>query len=190
MSADAREKDAGDLLKFVKRLHDASVSLAAKLKFNKSFSKDGGVVCLYGSLIEHASSFITLVEHRQKTGSSSIFRSFLEAYVDFVNLEKDASYIKHCYATFYEQWLKVLRVSAGNQYLKDIAELDGRDAIVQNYKSELQKLEKENFRPLRVDERFRKAGLEAEYNSIYRLESGEAHNSLSALFQRHLSGRS
>src|ERR1700685_4564933 len=93
------QEDSKKLFVFVKHLHDKCIVLSRNLTFDKSFSKDGAVVCLYGSLIELTGGFTALVEKKIKAGTGLIFRSFLEAYVDFVNLNDDSSYIKNCYAT-------------------------------------------------------------------------------------------
>lgn len=175
------------MLNYLKKLHDECVDNAAALNFNKAFDKDGIVVCLYVTMIEHTGSFLTLAEKRQKAGMSLIFRSFLEAYVDFVNLDNNSEYINHSYATYHKKWIRVLKESAkGNAYLKSIGEYAGRDDRLKFHENELQRLANSNFAPLKVNQRFSAAGMEAEYNSIYSFESSEAHNDLSALIKRHL----
>ena len=186
MSSQA-EEEARRLLDFVRLLHDKCISLSQSLTFDKSFSKDGLVVCLYGSLVELAEGFVALLEKKLTAGTGPIFRSFLEAYVDFVNLNSDPDYIKHCYAKYHEQWERLLRASLeDNPYLKDISQLQDRDKILRDHASNLDRLKKEKFGPLSVADRFRRAGLEAVYKSIYSVQSSEVHNDVSALIRRHL----
>ena len=183
---DMPQTEPQKLLNFVKALHNQSISRSESLTFDKSFAKDGLVVCLYWTLIEYTGSFVTLVDKRQKTGSWSIFRSFLEAYVDFVNLDKDPNYFKHCFAKHHEQWAKALKASFGdNPYLAGIAAYKDRDKILKDHKSKLRRLTEEGFPPLSVYQRFLRAGMEDEYKSIYNFESREAHNDIGALFTRH-----
>src|SRR5262249_3090793 len=107
------EDEAAALLSFVKLLHNQCISLSSSLRFDKSFQRDGALLCLYGTLLEYTASFITLVDSKQRVGASSVFRSLLEAFADFINLNNDPSYIKHCLASDHEQWIKALKASKG-----------------------------------------------------------------------------
>ena len=176
-----------NLLEFVKALHDEALELARHAKFNKSFRADGVVVCLYATLIEHTGSMLALSERRLRTGMSSVFRSFLEAYVDFTNLNHDASYAKHINAKHHKEWVKVLRASKKpNPYLKSIGEFEGRDETLRQDEADLAQLQKEGFAPLSAYDRFCKAKMEDAYHSLYNFESSQVHNDLRALINRHV----
>lgn len=175
------------LLQFVKKLHDKCIELAGRLTFNKSFSQDGMVVCLYGTLLELTGSFVALADSKKKAGMSPVFRSFLEGYVDFKNISNDPSYINFAYAMHHKLWVKALTASKeNNPFLQGIAEYKERDSELKRHETELQKLRDKEFRPLQVHERFERAGMQTEYKSIYNFISGEVHNGIGALTGRHL----
>jgi hypothetical protein len=175
------------LLVFLNKLHDQSLELLRDLTFDKRLEADGYVVCLYASMIELAGGIVVLVEKDRWTALSTVFRTFLEAYVDFRNILADPTYIKNCYARHHEGWIKVLRDDAEpNPYLKAIHGHADRDAALQRHKSELERLRKEGFPPLNIFARFERAGMLNEYRSIYAFESDGSHNSLQALISRHV----
>jgi hypothetical protein len=176
-----------ELLTFLNKLHDQSLELAGNLTFDKSFEKDGMIVCLYGSLVELCGGLIVLIEKDRKSSVSCVFRTFLEAYVDFKNVLEDADYVKHCMAKHHQHWLRILKNSDDpNPYLDQIKNHPEFDATIKRHESSLKKLKDEGFKPLQVLSRFQKAGMEEEYRSIYAFESDGSHNSVQAMISRHL----
>ncbi len=173
-------------LEYLQKLHKAALDLAAQLKFDKSFEKDGVVVALYASLIEYTGSMCILINEQQKAGTSQIFRSFLEAYVDFKNLNEDPKYLNIIYAKYHQERVRALddRIE-GNPYLAQIAKHEEREEILRFHREKMEKLKEENYIPLNVRARFELANMLDEYSSIYHFESAQTHNNLSALLQRH-----
>ncbi len=175
-----------ELLNFLIKLHDQCLDLTRRLTFDKSFNADGIVVSLYGSLIELTGSLITLIESEKTAGVSSVFRTFLEAYVDFVIILNDRSYQNHYYAAYHKKWVALLQASKkGNRFLDSVAKMENLDQMIASHESELAKLKKMGFSPLPVFQRFNMAGMKDEYQSIYRFESGGVHNDLTTLLKRH-----
>lgn len=82
--------------------------------------------------------------------------------------------------------LKKILSNPENPYLKGIAEsvdiVDTKSAL----EAEIAALKCEGHEKLDVSERFAKAGLEGEYQSMYWLLCLHAHNNISALEDRHL----
>jgi hypothetical protein len=116
-----------------------------------------------------------------------VFRTFLEAYVDFKNMMENPAYIRNCYARHHDDWIKVLRNSNDpNPYLAGIRDHADYDAALQRHEKELQTLKDEGFQPLKIVNRFEKAGMMNEYRSVYHFESDGSHNSLQALIGRHI----
>ena len=175
------------LLEFTSRLHDRAVALAPLLKFNKSFDKDGLPVCLYATLIELTGGVVVLVEAERKAAASTVFRSFLEAYVELANYLSDPEYRNFGWATYYDKWLRIFKASVNaNPYLALVAERVNENDLVKNYRAHLDTLAKRGYAPLTVFQRFQKAKMEDEYRSIYVLASGWSHSDISALLQRHV----
>jgi hypothetical protein len=128
--------------------------------FNKSIRVDGAVVCSYGTLIEMTFGCLTLIGAGDQTCVSIVFRSFLEAAADFINLNEDKTYIEHLMMKNDEEWVKVLDIkNQTNPYLASIF----ADASIEERRSQfLQNIEKrkgQGIRSFNVRERFTKANL-------------------------------
>lgn len=177
-----------EIFDFIKRLHDASIRHSEHIVFDKKHPRHLHLVGLYGSLIELTGSLITLIEQKHRTGVPPVFRSIIEAYVEFANLHKDAEYGYYMDASYHEQWLKVLREAKKkpNPFLKDISELDNLDEQIREHEKVLKELKKKGYTPLNVFDRFEKAGMVNEYRSLYNFLSNDAHSNIRALVDRHL----
>lgn len=140
---------------------------------------------LFCSLIELAQSFFKLSNEHLNTGSLSIYRSFLEHYVDLVNLRNDESYVLIMELADAKSRLKQLeQAQAGNIYFKSIKSYanDGIPKI----KIEISELQdKLNKKMFHISEKFEMAGMINEYNGIYNLLCSDTHSSVSSLFNRH-----
>ena len=138
-------------------------------------------------MIELSRGIATLTELDLRTALSPVFRTFLEAYVEFKNMIEDPAYINHCYARHHHDWIRVLKESKDpNPYLAQIGNHASYDAVVQRHESGLQELKDGGFGPLKILNRFEKAGMANEYRSIYHFESDGSHNSLQAMIERHI----
>ena len=176
-----------ELLVFVNKLHDHSLELLRGLTFDKRFEADGLIVCLYASMIELTGGTVVLAGQDRWSALSAVFRTFLEAYVDFRNVLADPTYIKNCYARRHETWIKVLRQGEEpNPYLAGVHGHADRPAALQRHETELQRLKDEGFPPLKIITRFERAGMADEYRSVYAFESDGSHNGLQALISRHV----
>jgi hypothetical protein len=112
----------------------------------------------------------------------------LEAYVELKNLHEKAQYGYYMQASYLDQWLKVLKEAKDNPnpYLKDISRLSNLDAEITKNEAELTSLKNKGYSPLKVFERFQKAGMVPEYRSLYNFLSNDAHSNIRALVDRHL----
>jgi len=174
-----------EMLAFLKMLHDQCTELLRDIKFDKHPQKDGYVVCMYASMIELSGGIIALVDRGLKTSLSPVFRTFLEAYVDFKNAIQDRSYVKHCYARHHRDWIKVLSSERPNPFLAAMLAHEESGAALQRHKRDLEKLKEEWFGPLKVHQRFDRADMADEYLSVYHFERDAIHNSWQALLGRH-----
>lgn len=173
---------------FIKRLHDASIRHSEHIVFDKKHPRHLHLVGLYGSLVELTGSLITLIEQKHRRGVPPVFRSVLEAYVEFANLHKDAKYGYYMDASYHDQWLKVLREAKkkSNPFLKDISELDNLDEQIREHEKVLEELKNNGYTPLNVFGRFEKACMVNEYRSLYNFLSNDAHSNIRTLVDRHL----
>lgn len=175
-------------LDLLKKTHDSLLELSRKLIFDKSHPWHRNLVALYGSLIELSGSLLILLNEGGKIGVPSIFRTFLETYVEFHNLLKDKTYGFHMEAQYNDQWLKLLKEAAkgSNPYLKLIAELPDLLQKIAKMERELADLKAKGYSPLLVRDRFDRAGMLNEYYSMYNMLSTDTHGNIRALISRHI----
>lgn len=123
----------------IKESHDILLNAAEKLVFDKQHPWHRDLVALHGSALELTSSLITLMENNGATGVPSVFRTFLETYVELHNLAGNKSYGYHMEASYIEQWVKVLKEAkkGHNPFLEDISKLPNLDDLIAEHESEL-----------------------------------------------------
>ena len=175
-------------LGLLKKLHDTLLEFSKILTFDKSHPWHRNLIALYGSLIELSRALLVLLNERGMIGIPSIFRTFLETYVEFHNLLKDKTYGYYMEAQYNDQWLRLLKeaVKGSNPYLKSIYELPDLQQQIANMEKELSNLKSKGYSPLKVRERFEKAGILNEYYSMYNMLSTDTHGNIRALIKRHI----
>jgi hypothetical protein len=175
-------------LDFLKKLHDDLLEFSRKLTFDKSHPWHRNLVSLYGSLIELSGSFLILLNKRGLIGIPSIFRTFLETYVEFYNLLNDKKYGYHMEAQYNDQWVRLMKEAAKgtNPYLNSIHEDPDLHQKINTMGKKLKELKSKGYVPLKVRERFEKAGMLNEYYSMYNLLSTDTHGNIRALIKRHI----
>lgn len=172
----------------LKKLHDTLLAFSRKLTFDKSHSWHRNLVALYGSLIELSGSLLILLNEGGKIGVPSVFRTFLETYVEFYNLLKDKKYGYHMEAQYKDQWLKLLKEAAKrtNPFLKSISERPSLPQEIAEIEKELDEIKSKGYKPLLVKDRFDRAGMLNEYYSVYNMLSADTHGNIRALISRHV----
>src|SRR5665648_450493 len=178
-----------EIFDFLKYLHNECIRLSEPISFDKKQTRHIYLVCLYGTLIELAGSLIVLIESKRKRGVPIIFRSFLEAYIDFINLHEKAEYSYNMDAGNHEQWIKVLKKAKykpNNQYLKSISKINNLDEQIQEHEKEFVDLKNKGYNSLNIFQRFEKAGMQDEYHSLYNILSNDTHSNIRALINHNL----
>lgn len=175
-------------LDFLKKLHDDLIGFASKLSFDKTHPWHRNLIALHGSLIELSGALLMLLNEGGIIGVPSIFRTILETYVEFHNLLKDKTYGYHMEAQYNDQWLKLLKEAAKgtNPYLKSITYVSELPQKIAGMEKELADLKSKGYSPLKVRDRFERAGMLNEYYSMYNLLSADAHGNIRALVNRHI----
>lgn len=171
----------------LKVFHERLLRLSTDLCFNKRDPVDLHRVALYCTLLELAGCMIHLIEHKCWTGVPSLFRAFLEAAVELLNLMKDAEYIDHMLASYVDQWLKVLQEAkkGTNPYLVSIAASQDLDKQIADDEKQLGELKARGKQPLTAFKRFERANMVDEYRSLYNFLSCDSHSNIRALISRH-----
>ncbi|MBI3894684.1 MAG: hypothetical protein HY313_02015 [Acidobacteria bacterium] len=172
---------------FLKELHDKALDHITSLHFDKTHAMHFTLVSLYGSLIELTGCMLTLLENRGKIGIPSLFRTFLETYVEFHNLIQEPTYGYHMEASKVKEWIKIFRAAAeGNPYLAGIASMPNLSEVVEKEERQLKDLESKGYKPLTIYQRFERAGMVEVYRSLYNFVSSDCHSNIRALIERHV----
>lgn len=176
-----------NIVDYLGSLHDRSLELARQIVFDRTHALHFGLMSLYGSLIELAGCMLSLMKNRGKLGVPTLFRTFLETYVEFHNLVLDPTYGYIMEANDLKEELKMLKTARDTRspYLLSIAELPTLAAIIAQKEKELNDLKTKGYEPINVYKRFERAKMVDEYRSIYNLISAEAHSNKRALVSRH-----
>ena len=130
---------------------------------------------------------INSFEHNNIIAIEPIFRSLVEAYVEFYNLSSDKKYGNYMECAYHAQWIKVLKEAQNNDnpYLKAMGDNEETIKSLDEHEAELDKLKKDGYSPLNIFRRFELAGMENEYRSVYNFLSNESHSNIRALISRH-----
>ncbi len=174
-------------VQFLKELHDGALDHSQSLHFDKKHVLHAVLVSLYGSLIEFTGCTLTLLENRGESGIPSIFRTFLETYVEFHNLVHSPTYGNHIDANDLKESIKRLKAAKrGNPYLAEIASRSDLLNLIDSMERQLRDLKSKEYEPLTIHERFKRADMIEVYESLYSLLSSHSHSNKEALVDRHV----
>ncbi|MFS8050666.1 DUF5677 domain-containing protein [Rhizobium sp. BR 314] len=177
---------ATSMLDFLSEILVATIDRLPRVVFNKNDERQRTLIALYATIIEQADSAVTLRRDNRWTGVNHILRSSMEAYTDLINLANDSTYLNQLNAKYHSEWIKLISegVKGDNIFLtffKDNAEAKAQLAY---HQGELAAIET-HTKVMSVFDRFRKAGLEREYRSMYNSLCNDTHNNIRALTDRH-----
>ena len=177
------------LLPFLQHLGDTCLEDIGLLRFDKRNPQQLYAVCTYATIIEIAFGCFALVEKRKLTALPTLLRSLLEAYVDFCGCLADAHYFKSMYASFLSEKLRLVKRAKDhpeNPFLKRHMQEVDLEAAQNSLENKIESLTGMGHKSLGALDRFSRAGLAHEYQSMYWLLCLHSHNNVSALEDRHL----
>ncbi|ATU90625.1 DUF5677 domain-containing protein [Phyllobacterium zundukense] len=176
------------MLNYILDLHAKALELVPALKFDAQQEIQRTLVSLYATILEQSESAAILLKAQKTAGTGAILRSLLEARVDLAALLNNEQHLQGMKASFYKEWIKLLTegVKGENEYLGGFADNDRAKEKLAEYKQAKEELRLAGFKPLKVEDRFEKAGMGKEYRSIYNLLSNDSHNGIQALNDRHV----
>jgi Family of unknown function (DUF5677) len=183
-----------DSAQMVREHTDTADSLVRQLYRAQSLRHDGTDaqihgLALYASIVELFSGCNLLAKTDETTGIAVLLRPMYEALVDLDNLVHDPSYVEHIEAASLMQLIKLLSSARSNNPLLQSLS-DGHAAEVQAMTDRFDELKARGKRPLKIEDRCRRAGRLDEYESLYGLFCLDSHNNIAALADRHLSKES
>jgi hypothetical protein len=127
------------------------------------------------------------MRNKTKLGIPSLFRTFLETYVEFYNLVREPKYGYYMDASDVKEWLRVLKAARDteNPYLSNISALPNLLSIILEKERQLQDLKTRGYNPLTIQQKFKRAEMLEEYQSFYNFLCMESHSNRRALINRH-----
>ena len=159
---------------------------AVLFKFEKKSKLAAYSVGIYCTLVELSESFWYLMDSQKFTGSLSIYRTFLENYVELKNLNKNQNYTDQLdYDNCRQEHKKLKSAKRGNLYLNSIAKY--ADSKLPKLKKDMNAIKKHSVAPILdyISDKFKVAGMNEEYTGLYPSLCAESHCSLEAIFTRH-----
>lgn len=165
-----------------------TIDLTGRIIFYKETPQHSYLISMHCTIIELSSCCIELLKIGQATAVPVIARSVLEAYADLKCLLLDENHWRYMHASHLKDKVKLTtEAGSGNPLLADLSQHIDIKRELLAVQEELASLKTEGIEPIKhISDRFKKAGMEAEYRSMYALLCNEAHNSQSALISRHL----
>lgn len=162
-----------------------SADNVSDFKFNDRNERQVYSVGIYCSIIELAQSFFTLVDTKNFSGSLSVYRTFLENYVDLKNLKMHSLYENELAFQNLESMEDLLtEARKGNVYLASLVK--HADEKIPSLRTEIKKLKTLDRKPLSISKKFQLADMKKEYRGFYPKLCAEAHSSVSAIVERHI----
>lgn len=164
------------------------MQLVTTCKFNKSDSWHRNLVSLYGSMLELLGSTCILIQEEAHIAIPILLRSFIEAYLDFVNLASDKTYGFNMDAAEAKEWITLLSEAktGANPFLKNIAsDEEIASALSQQVQKRCQ-LKLDGYNPLSQEDKFNKANLSPLYRSVFNSLCCDSHNNIRSLVSRHI----
>ncbi|MGR9059397.1 DUF5677 domain-containing protein (plasmid) [Rhizobium leguminosarum] len=172
---------------FFLELHAVSIKHLADLRFTKGSEVHRTLVSLYASILELTDSAIIIREAGKYTGMDVLLRSALEAHVDLINLANDDSYLHAMMAVYHKEWIKLAGdgVKGDNPFLAYFKDNPEAQKQLAYHEAELAAFKQTSGIP-NILEKFKMAGLEDVYRSIYNSLCNDSHNNIRVLTSRHL----
>nr|WP_200997098.1 DUF5677 domain-containing protein [Rhizobium rhizogenes]QCL10295.1 hypothetical protein pC6.5b_401 [Rhizobium rhizogenes] len=170
---------------FFLELQAVSIKHLADLRFNKGSEVHRTLVSLYASILELTDSAIIIREAGKYTGMDILLRSALEAHVDLINLANGDGYLQAMMAVYHKEWIKLTGVKGDNPFLAFFKDNPDAQKQLAYHEAELAAFKQTSGIPNNL-EKFKMAGLEDVYRSIYNSLCNDSHNNIRALTSRHL----
>lgn len=177
--------NAQSTLEFLNIAHETCINLTKEIVFDKTNPRHRLIITLYGTIFELTGSIICLMNNKMMIGAPILFRTLLEAYVDFANVIKSYDYYLHIEAGFFIDWIKILKGARNiDDDLLTVYANVSDDKVLELEKS----LADNGKKPWDAFTKFQKNNMENEYKSLYRMFCSDTHSTMQALLKRHIKG--
>jgi hypothetical protein len=178
------------LVGFLELAIESSVRACSAFRCDVADPQHRYAILLLYALTDHARVALGLARGAAFTGIGPTTRCAIDAYADLCNVCECPRYFKHLDAASAFHWKKLLeRASAGRiAALKALTDSPLLAVGRKKFAAELKTLKAQGIEPLDIDERFKRAKLTDEYQSLYAILSAEVHNNIAELQSRYIDG--
>ncbi len=186
--AETRRPFAPPVINALIAVRDHAMAAASLVHYDLTDAVQRYLLSYFCTGIELSSASISLAQQTENIGIPILARSILEAHVDFKCLLADPGYVEWIEAAHDREWAKVIdeATNAGGAYLAKL----GAEPTVRQERDQITSRETDRvargIRKLKAMERFRRAGMQELYYSVYNFLCAEAHNDARALISRHI----
>ena len=183
---ETRRLFAPPVLDALSAVRDHAIGVASLVHYDLADAAQRYLLSYFCTGIELAGGSIALAQQAESIGIPILARSMLEAHVDFRCVLADPAYVEWIEATHDREWAKVIdeAINAGGAYLSKL----GSEPTVRQERDRIAEREteraKKGIRKLKAMERFRRAGMQELYYSVYNFLCSEAHNDARALISK------
>jgi hypothetical protein len=143
------------------------------------------VLAYASSIIELAEAILILNRNGNISGIPILYRTFSETYVDFHNLSSDLNYSYRLQSNRIKEWIRVIDAldPKNLNWLKQSNELQDLVSFKKDLLAEKEELD-DKFKPIKIREKFKIAGLEDFYQTMYNELCSDSHSNLRSVFSR------
>lgn len=164
-----------------------AINAAQSLRFDAKYMRHLVVVSLYMTILELVEEIVSANRESSKISVPIISRSILEAFVDLKNVVTDEDYCNIIELDWLRGWkLTMENALTDNPYLVDIKADPNLKEGIEEHERRLNELKELGTKKLTAQQKFEKAGLANEYETMYRWTSSHSHGGLQALISRHI----
>jgi hypothetical protein len=150
---------------------------------------DSGAVAsvLYFTILDLCSALEGCAKNGRSIACPTLARQIIDAYVDLVNVVDVEGYVAQMELADAQSWAQLLEhASRGtNPYLRSFTESPYLADWRRKHAQQINEARRHSVRRKEAEERFRLAGMEDEYFTVWKLLSASMHNNLSVLRSRH-----
>jgi hypothetical protein len=170
---------------------DRCATAVSRLRLDLGAPTDRYVALLLHAILDYDRAIVSLIDGGRYTAIPVLTRSGLEAYVDLANLCSDPTYWRNLRKAHVVEWTNYLNLAAdgNNHFLAPLANDPSFEEARRMYAQLAQELGEMQIKKLKVHQRFARADLAKEYESLYAMLCAEAHNNVANLESRYLEVR-
>jgi len=172
-----------DYITLLSKALKAGEAISRRLPVHKNNKKEMYLTLLDIRIENLVQSVLCLYNANLFSPIGILFRSVVEANLDFENLLLDDNFMKDLDYRYFSEWERIFDSSKkGNPFLAGLLSSKETSPMVDLITREYDRLRNSGYRALSVKEKFDKVAQSSVYFSVYNISCCDSHNNLRALF--------